>query len=120
MFIANLDANIFMVAQSAEQFREEQIARIAVNKMQQRVSVSSAESQAHVAIHTPDFCRIDKRQRVNIAVGELIRVADGCQGFIIPALLIGLKVNGIEFPAADVPAELMMSDKFQIHTFNVY
>ena len=68
MFIANLDADIFAASDCAEQFREEQIARIAVNKMQQRVSVSSAESQAHVAIHAPDFCRIDKRQRINIAV----------------------------------------------------
>ena len=65
-----------MVAEGAKEFREEPLARIAINKVQQGSSVASAETETHVAIHTPDFGLINQSRRLIRPGSYLIRVAD--------------------------------------------
>ena len=72
----DLDADIFMVAQGAKEFRKEPLARISINKVQQGSSVASSEGQTHVAIHAPDSGLINQRWRIIRPGNNLIRVAD--------------------------------------------
>ena len=72
----DLDADIFVVAEGAKEFREEPLARIVINNVQQGLSVTSAETETHVAIHAPDFGLINQRWRIIRPGSYLIRVAD--------------------------------------------
>ena len=65
-----------MVAEGIKEFCKEPLARIAINKVQQGLSVTSAETETHVAIHTPDFGLINQRWRIIRPGSYLIRVAD--------------------------------------------
>ena len=67
-----------------------------------------------MAIRASYFSFINQGRRVTCLGCYLIRVADKCGVFVIPALFIGLKVNGIEASAAYGSARLM-SYKFQVH-----
>ena len=75
-----------MVAEGVKEFRKEPLARIAINTVQQRLSVTSAETETHVAIHAPNSGLINQRWRKTLvsrlltldflAGSYLIRVAD--------------------------------------------
>ena len=103
------------MAEGVKKFSKELLARIAINKVQQRPSIASAEGQTHVAIRAPYLGFVNQRWRIIHLGINLIRVADESSVFIIPALFVGLEVNAIEASAANITAEMIMSYKFQIH-----
>lgn len=109
-----------MVAEGIEKFRKEPLACFAVDKMQRGPPVATAEGQTHVAIRAPYSGFINQRKWVVRSENQLIRVADACRAFVIPALFVGLKVNGIEASSVDIPANLIMSYKSKIHRMIVF
>lgn len=82
----DFNPHILVIAEGVKEFCKEPLARIAINKVKQGLSVASAEGQTHVAIHAPDFGLINQRRRKtlvsrlltldSLAGNYLIRVAD--------------------------------------------
>ena len=103
------------MAEGVKKFSKELLARIAINKVQQRLPVASAEGQTHVAIRAPYLGFVNQRWRIIHLGINLIRVADTCQSLIIPSLFIGLKVDAIDGSAACIAAMLIMSYKLSVH-----
>lgn len=93
-----------------------------VNQMQCRAAAGIAEGQAQEAVDTRQTCRINERERQAVAAGNLVSVADRCQMYVVVALLIGLKVNAVECPAAQFAVWMLMADEFEVHNciFMIY
>ena len=119
MAFHHFDTYLFVFVQRAIQRHKEGIACAVLNKVQHRLPENVPEDQAHTAVNTSHAYGIDKRRWKQFIGTGLVHVADDCQGFVIPALLIGLKVNGIERASLQLPPWTLVSDVFEIHSLAI-
>ena len=78
-----------------------------VYEVQHGIAFIHTENKSQAAVLRLYLDRIDKRWWKNR--GQLVGIADTCLGFIIPALLIGLKMNAIECASVDSSTRVLMS-----------
>lgn len=74
--LANIDSAIAVLAQCAQHLIKKTLARITINKVQERTSLANPEGKAHVSIRAPHPQRINQRQWKLIAGSNLVCVAD--------------------------------------------
>ena len=114
-----LEAYLFVFVQRAIQLHKERFACAGLNKVQHRLPEVAPEDQAHTAVNTSHAYGINKRRRERLTGTGLVHVADKSQVFVIPALLIGLKVDGIERTPLQLPPVTLVSDVFEIHSLAI-
>ena len=110
-----LETYLLVLVQRAIQFHKEPLACAELNQVQHRLAKNTPEHESHTAVNTPHAYGINKRHREQCTGTDLVHVADKSQVFVIPALLIGLQVNGIERASLQLAPLTLVSDVFQVH-----
>ena len=99
-----------MMAQSKTEFRKKTVTHMPVHQMQHGLAVVKPERQTLTAVDKTNAYRVNQSRGHRRSY--LIHVTDECQVLVIPALFVGLKVDGIERTALPLPPWELMSDEF--------
>lgn len=110
-----LETYLLVLVQRAIQFHKEPLACAELNQVQHRLAKNTPEHKSHTAVNTPHAYGINKRRREQCTGTDLVHVSNHFQVFVIPALLIGLQVNGIERASLQLAPLTLVSDVFQVH-----